>query len=171
MSVKAQDPQSPEPVVELARPIHSLSYRLYRDYLMEGICSSVSGIVPHTSQTPQLSFLPSGADLISFYFTGQTVPPTASNRAPSLAPIDKQFSPDTTRLCPSLANPLDRHKRSTKNVVRIDSAFDTQQARVVVTPEDTLQGWFVGVSLPTIRRARIEHFGGGLKVMELGCFW
>jgi hypothetical protein len=29
---------------------------------------SVSGIVPHTSQTPQLSFLPSGADLISFYF-------------------------------------------------------------------------------------------------------
>lgn len=29
---------------------------------------SVSAIVPHTSQAPQLSFLPSGADLISFYF-------------------------------------------------------------------------------------------------------
>jgi hypothetical protein len=55
--------------------------------------------------------------------------------------------------------------------VRIDSAFDTQQTRVVVTPEDTLQGWFVGVSLLTIRRARMEHFGGGLKIMELGRFW
>src|ERR1700733_7244987 len=63
--------QSPESVVEFARPMHSLSYRLGHDYpsiVMERM--SVSDIVPHTSQTPQLSFFALRCrELISFYFS------------------------------------------------------------------------------------------------------
>ena len=107
-----------------------------------------------------------------FNFTGQTVPPTASNRAPSLAPIGKALLVPTqhafVRLSPTLSTDTGE---APKNVVRINLAFDTQQARVVVTPEDTLQGRFVGVSLLTIRRAWMKHFGGGSKVMELVRFW
>ena len=43
--------------------------------------------------------------------------------------------------------------------MRIDLAFDTQKTWVVVAPEDALEGWFVGVSLLMIRRARMGHFG------------
>jgi hypothetical protein len=55
--------------------------------------------------------------------------------------------------------------------VRVDLAFDTQQARIVVAPEDALEGWFVGVSLLMIRRQGWNMSAEGSKAIELGLVW
>jgi hypothetical protein len=49
-----------------------------------------------------------------------------------------------------------------EHIVRVDAALDTQQARIIIAPENLREAGVVGVSLPESVRASAEQKCGNL---------